>query len=133
MTKIINYIMNRILPDDLPYVKRILNMVCFLGIIAAVVASIARIFGGATLISTIVVIVIIIIYTYLYFLSNWRSGDERALKAWIMYGLSFVLWPILYFTDGGADSGMSAYFALIIIFQFLLLEGFWRIAGVLLT
>ena len=62
MTRVINYLVNRILPDDLPYVKRILNMICFLGILAAVVASIARLFGRATLISTVIVLLIILLY-----------------------------------------------------------------------
>ena len=133
MTKLISYIANRIIPDDLPYVKRILNMICFLGIIAAILASIARLFASATLVSTVIVLLIIILYTYLFFVSSRRPGDETVLKAMIMYGLSFVLWPILYFTDGGADSGMAAYFALIIIFHFLILEGYWRVAGIVLT
>ena len=131
--KIITFIANRIIPDDLPYVKRILNMICFLGIIAAVVASIARIYGKATFVSTIVVLFIIVLYICFLFVSNRRPGDETVLKAIIMYGLSFVLWPVLYFTDGGADSGMAAYFALIIIFHFLLLERYWRVAGIILT
>ena len=128
-----NYLVNRIIPDDLPYVKRILNMICFLGIIAAVVASIARLFGRATLVSTVIVLFIILLYAYLFFVSTRRPGDETVLKAMIMYGLSFVLWPILYYTDGGADSGMAAYFALIIIFHFLILERYWRIIGIVLT
>ena len=133
MTKIINKIMARMMPDDLPFVKRILNMICFLGILGAVVAFVAHVIEGVSPFVILLMALSIAIFVYLFFISSWRSGDETVLKASILFFLDIVFWPLLFFTNGGAETGMEAYFSLLIIHNFLLLEGAWRATGVLLA
>jgi GAF domain-containing protein len=108
--------------DELALDARILNMVCAFGLVAVSVATIARIIGEAPPIVMGVMVSIFLFVVLLLFISNrfklYRTG------AWIaLILMGDILFPIVFFTNGGTKSGMEAYFVLSIVIVFLLLRG----------
>ena len=119
--------------DDLPFEARILNFVCFLGALATVVALMARIVEKMPLVTIMTVVVMLITILAVFFFSAGRLKNVRLITAIVVYGIGVVLFPVIFFTNGGADSGMAAYFTLCIVLELLMLKGKPRIVSLILT
>ena len=119
--------------DKLPFETRVLNFVCCIGALAAVAALISRCIAGLPFFSMAPLLVMIVSLSCMLMLAVKFPNLVRALTAVIVCSISLVFWPILFFTVGGAESGMVVYFALAIILDFTLLKGKTRIFALALS
>ncbi|MCL2544346.1 MAG: response regulator [Clostridia bacterium] len=126
--------MNRLFfADTLPYSVRTFNFACFLAAGAAAIGLAARIAEGMPLISILTMCASLIAIIGLLWMSALRAKHAPLVTAVVVFGLGLVFWPIIFFTSGGPDSGMAAYFALVITLDFLLLKGKVRAVALALT
>jgi signal transduction histidine kinase/DNA-binding response OmpR family regulator len=122
MNKIRRLVQKYIFSEEIPLDARILNMVCAFGLLAALTATIARIIERAPLVTLFSMVGIFVSIMLLMLVSNrfhlYRIGTGITL---IMLGDFF--FPLIFFTNGGAESGMVAYFTLSMVLVFLLSQG----------
>jgi signal transduction histidine kinase/CheY-like chemotaxis protein len=108
--------------ENLPLEGRIFNLVLGFGIFASFGAMIARIIEGVSLTAIVAVGVMIVVIIITFILCNkfriYHVGIWAALIT-----VCDVLFPLIFFTNGGTDSGMAGYFVLTIVLIFLLLRG----------
>ena len=119
--------------DELSFESRILNFVCFLGALAAIGATISRIIAGLPFVTIAPILLFLATVMGMLIVSMRRTRYAPILMVLIVYSLSLIFWPVLYFTIGGPDSGMVAYFTFAIIIDFILLKGKTRIAALAVT
>jgi len=130
LIKIKNRIKNSLISDALPFERRILNFVCLVSVLATAAALAASIIERMPLYTLLVELFIFLTAVTLLFISVTRGGREPRLTSLAVIIIGTVLWPAMFFTTGGALSGMPAYFTLIIMLDFLLLKGRARIAAI---
>jgi signal transduction histidine kinase/DNA-binding response OmpR family regulator len=108
--------------EKLPLEGRVFNLVLCFGTFACVAATIARIIEGVSLTAILAVIGIIVIIAITFFFCNkfriYHLGIWGALIT-----VCDILFPLVFFTNAGSDSGMSGYFVLTIVLIFFLLRG----------
>jgi signal transduction histidine kinase/CheY-like chemotaxis protein len=122
MRKLKSFIEKYIFSESLSLDARMINMICLVGMLAALAASVSRIFMHSGGIMVIIMAGIVLSIGFLMFVCN--RFHWYAQGTWItLFMLCDVLFPIAYFSLGGMDSGMSAFFVLSIVIIFLLLEG----------
>ena len=119
--------------NELPFEERILNFVCFLGALATIAALAARIIERMPVIPVATVVVMLATILAVFYVSVRRMQNVRVITAIVAYGIGVVLFPVIFFTNGGADSGMAAYLTLSIVIEFLMLKGKLRIVALILT
>ncbi|MDR2157636.1 MAG: response regulator, partial [Clostridiales Family XIII bacterium] len=112
--------------DELPLEARVLNTASFLGLGAVLVATLARIIEGVGFIPLIAMgamligVVAVLITTNIYHLYK--------VSVWVvLISFSDLLFPIVFLTNGGSDSGLSAYFVLSVTIIFMLSKGMSRV------
>jgi uncharacterized membrane protein YcfT len=106
--KIIKSLIHKyVFSDDLVLDARILNMVCAFGLGAVIMATIARVIEEAPPIAMAVMAVMFLSVVALLFVSN--RFNLYNIGTWItLISLGDILFPILYFTNGGVNGGMAA-------------------------
>jgi signal transduction histidine kinase/CheY-like chemotaxis protein len=108
--------------EKLPMEGRVLNLVLVFGIFACILSTIARIIEGVSLFAIFAVVGIILVVILVFYVCNkfrlYRLGILAALIT-----VCDILFPVIFFTNGGADSGMAGYFVLTIVLIFLLTRG----------
>jgi signal transduction histidine kinase/DNA-binding response OmpR family regulator len=108
--------------EKLPLEGRVFNLVLGFGIFACVAAMIARIIEGVPFIAIVAVAGMMMVIVIAFFICNkfriYHLGIWAALIA-----VCDILFPMVFFSTGGSDSGMSGYFVLTIVLIFLLLRG----------
>jgi signal transduction histidine kinase/CheY-like chemotaxis protein len=111
-----------IFSEEIPLDARILNMVCAFGMLAALTATIARIiervplitlFSMAGILASVIMLMIVSNRFHLYRIGTWIT----------LIMLGDVFFPLIFFTNGGVESGMAAYFTLSMVITFLLARG----------
>jgi signal transduction histidine kinase len=108
--------------DELSLDTRILNMVCAFGLAAAIAGTIASIIEQARPVVLLVMAAIFLCIIILFLASN--CFNLYRIGTWItLIFLGDVMFPILFFTNGGVNGGMTAYFVLSIVVIFLLARG----------
>ena len=133
MSKLKNFANKYFFIDELPFESRILNFVCLFGALAAGCALVSRFIAGLPFVTIAPIIIFLLTIVSLLFVSIRQTRYATILMTIIVYGLSVVFWPVLFFTIGGPDSGMVAYFAFAIILDFTLLKGKTRIGALIIT
>ncbi|MDR2028849.1 MAG: response regulator [Treponema sp.] len=119
LRKLINHY---VFSEDIPLDARILNMICMVGIVAALGSAITRILMGSSIFLLLVMLGIIVSIAGLLYVSN--RFHLYKLGTWItLITLGDVLFPLAFFFLGGSDGGMAAYFTLSIVLIFLLIRG----------
>ena len=108
-----------------------MNFVCFLAAVSNAVALAARIIEGITFEAVLTKSAILVLAVGLLYFSASRSDLMPGLTTLAVYVVGVVLWPALFFTSGGAVSGMAAYFTIVIVINFLLLKGTSRVIGLI--
>ena len=119
--RIKDFLIRHLYSEELPLEYKIFNLVLIFGIFAEMIACVARIIEGVSLLAIVAVIVMIAI-TIIAFLLCTRY---RLYKWGIPICLIFIcdiLFPIIFFTNGGINSGLTAFFVLCIILIFILLR-----------
>ena len=119
--------------EEHPYERRILLFICFLGGIATIVALGAQIAEQMPLITISTVIVMFLAIISVLCASIMRINSANKLTIAVVLIIGVLLFPIIYYTNGGENSGIAAYFSLFIMIEFLLLKGKMRVVTLLLT
>jgi signal transduction histidine kinase/DNA-binding response OmpR family regulator len=122
MKKIQEFIGKYVFSEELSLDARMINMICLVGMAAALVAAVSRILmdssGGLILIMGGIVFSI----GFLMFVCNHFHWYIQGI--WItLLMLCDVLFPVAFFFLGGMGSGMTAFFVLSTVLIFLLLDG----------
>jgi hypothetical protein len=112
--------------ENLPMDARMINMVCFVGLAAAIIATLVRII--MRLDWKIILVMLCISFSVVLILYLCNRFRLYTFTTWIMLiMLSDVLFPLAFFYLGGADSGMAAFFVLSIVAIFFLCRGLPRV------
>ncbi|MDR1020868.1 MAG: response regulator [Synergistaceae bacterium] len=111
-----------IFSEKLPFEARVLNMVCVFGLLAVIASAAVRIIEHSSFMTMAVMYAMGVSIVLLLYVSNrfnlYRQGTWLALIA-----VCDVFFPLIFLTNGGIDSGMSAYFVLGTVIIFLLSNG----------
>ncbi|MDR0596962.1 MAG: histidine kinase, partial [Treponema sp.] len=119
-----------IFSDELPLDARIMNMVCAFGLAAVIAATAARIIEKANPNAMLAMFAIFLCIIALFMVSN-RYNLHKIGTYITLIVLGNILFPVLYFSNGGVNGGMAAYFVLSIVIIFLLSTG--KICAIILT
>jgi signal transduction histidine kinase/DNA-binding response OmpR family regulator len=124
--KLKKLILRYVFSEDLPLDARMINMVCFVGLAAALVATLNRIIIGTNRKVLLIMLGICFSVVIIFYLCN--RFRLYTFTTWIMLiMLGNVLFPLALFFLGGVNSGMSAFFVLSIVAFFFLCRGVSRI------
>ncbi|MDR2746491.1 MAG: response regulator [Treponema sp.] len=122
MKKLKTFIKKYVFSEDLSLDARMINMICLVGMAAALAAAIFRIFMNSSVVMVLVMSGIVLSVGFLMFVCNRFRWYVQG--TWItLFMLCDVLFPMAFFFFGGRGSGMTAFFVLSIVIIFLLLEG----------
>ena len=123
MQKPIDKFINRYLfSDDLPLEHKIFNLVLIFGIIAEIIAIVVRIIEGVSVTAILAVVGMIFTTTAAFFLCT-RFKLYKWVIPLVLIFICDILFPLIYFTNGGINSGLAGYFVLCIVLNFFLLRG----------
>jgi signal transduction histidine kinase/DNA-binding response OmpR family regulator len=121
-----NLIQHYIFSGRLSLDAKMLNMICSVGIVAALVATITRLIMRSNLLLIAVMLSITLSVVALMFFCN--RFKLYAIGYWVfLFTFCDMLLPLAFFSLGGVASGMTAYFVLSIVVIFFLLRGKSRI------
>jgi signal transduction histidine kinase/CheY-like chemotaxis protein len=113
--------------EELPLDARMINMVCFVGLAAALAATLSRIAMRADWKMILIMLGISFSVVLILYLCN--RFRLYTFTSWIMMiMLGDVLFPLALFFLGGAGSGMAAFFVLSIVAFLFLSRGVSRVA-----
>jgi signal transduction histidine kinase/CheY-like chemotaxis protein len=126
MKKIKSLIRRYVFSDRLSLDARMLNMICSVGIAAALMATITRLAMRSNLfLITIMLGITLSVAAMLFFCNRFRL---HTFGIWVfLIAFCDILLPLALFSLGGVASGMAAYFVLSIVVIFFLLRGTSRI------
>jgi signal transduction histidine kinase/DNA-binding response OmpR family regulator len=111
-----------IFSDDLPFEARVLNMVCSFGLLAVLAATIGRLIEHSAFITMTAMYAMCVSIIILLYVSNRFSLHKQG--AWVtLFVICDIFFPLIFITNGGIDSGMTAYFAMCVVIIFLLSSG----------
>jgi signal transduction histidine kinase/CheY-like chemotaxis protein len=122
-----NLIKRYIISEELPLNLRILNLVCFCGFFAALVSTSARIIEQVPFYSVLTMLLMMVMVLIAFLFINHYARFHRLAVILTLVLLGDVLFPIIFFVNGGLNSGMPAYFALSLLLVFLLATGVDRV------
>jgi signal transduction histidine kinase/ActR/RegA family two-component response regulator len=125
MEGIHRFIRRYIFSEELTLEARILNMVICFGLGAVIVAFIARIIEQASgaAIAAMVGMLASVVMTFV--LINRYKAHAIAVPITLVI-IGDVLFPVIFFTNGGMSSGLAAYFVMSIVLMFVLAKGMVR-------
>lgn len=98
------------------------NIITICGIVGGIIAFVASIIIKLPLIQDIATIIALLLLAVCLYLGNYKNMLEQSSFA-IIFVITIFLFPVMFFTAGGAYSGMGYWYAIGIIFDFLLIEG----------
>jgi PAS domain S-box-containing protein len=122
MNKIKELIRHYVFSEELSSDAKMINMICLVGMTAAFLAVVSRIIMRSNLPLILVMLGVLCSIGFLMFLSN--RFKLYTIGIWVtLLTICDVLFPLAFFTLGGAEGGMAAYFAVSMVLIFLLLRG----------
>jgi signal transduction histidine kinase/CheY-like chemotaxis protein len=111
-----------IFTDEIPLEGRVFNLVLVFGVLAEIVAVAARIIEEVSFTAVLAVAGMILVTAGIFFVCNkfrrYKLGIRLAAVA-----VCDLLFPLIFFTNGGVSGGMTGYFVLCITFMFFLFKG----------
>ncbi|MDE7326664.1 MAG: response regulator [Lachnospiraceae bacterium] len=108
--------------EELPIGQRLFNVITIGGIFAGTVSTLIGIILQFSILSVIETAAVFLILLYLLYRANKnKKYDQAALM--VCVGVNLILFPMIYFANGGMHSGMPLWFVLGVVFDFMLLEG----------
>lgn len=121
MIDLINRFYSKYFGNHLPLKVRFLNIAALGGAVSSIPATITSIISGSGWPGIIWSLATVLLFLIVFVFSQITKKYDAAIFIAI-YGLNFVVFPALYFTTGGVDSGMPIYFVLGIIFTVLMMR-----------
>jgi signal transduction histidine kinase/CheY-like chemotaxis protein len=122
MKKLKSFVKKYVFSETLSLDARILNMICLVGMPAALVTAVFRIIIRSGGVMIAVMSGVIFSIGFLMFACNRFHWYGRATRA-ALFVICDILFPAAYFFMGGMNSGMTAFFVLSVVIIFLLLDG----------
>lgn len=105
-----------------PMKIRFFNMAVFGGFIFSCLATLANIISGTGIVGFIVCLICTFGILTVYPLSRAFKNHIDFFIAFMLVTMNFIIFPALFFTIGGIESGMPLYFIVGIVFTMLLVE-----------
>jgi signal transduction histidine kinase/CheY-like chemotaxis protein len=124
--KINSLIQRYIFSDSLSLNAKMLNMICSVGMAAALMATVTRLVMKSNLLLIIVMMGIVFSVAALAFFCNRFKLYAVGIRVFLV-AFCDILLPVALFSLGGVASGMAAYFVLSMVIIFLLLREKGRI------
>ena len=108
--------------DHQPIKIRFFNMAVFGGFIFSALATLANIISQTGIAGLIVCLICTFGILTVYPLSRAFKNHIEIFIAFILIAMNFIIFPALFFTVGGIESGMPLYFIVGIVFTILLVD-----------
>ena len=104
-------------------IRRVLyNIIDIGGLVGGVFSLCVSIFTGLPMVQNVAVFAADVILVIGYYIAN-KRGNINAAAFLVVFGISLILFPVMFYTGGGLYGGMGYWFLLGIIFNFLLIDG----------
>lgn len=120
--KMINIYYKKYMNKELPIRNVLFNLILFTGIAGGAFSLILSVIAKLPIGQIIVVAAAEFILIGCFYIANFK-GMMRLASAVICCGITVILFPIMFFSGGGAYSGMPFWFVMGTLFTFLLIEG----------
>lgn len=108
--------------EEMPIEQRLFNVITIGGIFAGTVSTLIGIILQFSILSVIETTTVFLILLYLLYRANKNNKFDKAALM-VCVGVNLILFPMIYFANGGMHSGMPLWFVLGVVFDFMLLEG----------
>lgn len=108
--------------EEMPIEQRLFNVITIGGIFAGTVSTLIGIILQFSILSVIETATVFLILLYLLYRANKNNSFDKAALM-VCVGVNLILFPMIYFANGGMHSGMPLWFVLGVVFDFMLLEG----------
>ncbi len=112
----------KMLDNDMDMQLLLFNIITAGGILGGVISFIVCVALGLPLVQDIAVAFALAVLCVCVYLGN-KKGLMRQCAVTIVFVITLILFPVIFFSSGGAYSGMGFWFDIGIIFSFLLIEG----------
>ena len=122
MTYKIHFWKEKYFSEQMPIKQRLFNVITLGGILAGGASTLLGIILGFSIISVVETTVVFLILLYLFYRAN-KYGKFDSVAMMICIGINLILFPLIYFSNGGMHGGMPLWFVLGVVFNFMLLEG----------
>jgi signal transduction histidine kinase/CheY-like chemotaxis protein len=120
------YLARFVYTDTMPFDARVLNMICLVGFFSALISFFLHVIEQSNLFTMGIKVVMVVSIVLLIIISN-RFNLHTQGKWVTVIAFCFILFPLIFFQNGGLHSGISAYFVLSMSVIFLLMTGKTRI------
>ncbi len=108
--------------ENMPLRLVLFNIVTSGGIVGGNISLLFTVILDIHIIQTFTILVSLLVMYTGFYLANWKDRMEWA--ATYMVGvITLILYPVVFFSGGGVYSGMGYWFAIAILFNFILLDG----------
>ena len=114
-------IKNKLFSDKNPPELVLFNSIVPMGILGGVIAVGISFSISSVLLQNLVCAIGIALLGLLFYLANWKGKIKLASICSIVL-MSGIVFPIMFFTGGGHHSGMTSWFFLAVIFNFLIIK-----------
>ncbi|MCH5186074.1 MAG: hypothetical protein J1F64_08115, partial [Oscillospiraceae bacterium] len=129
---IIKYIQKRFFNMNEQPIRFVLfNIITFIGMIGGFLSFFISVLVDISPIQLIANIVSIVVVTYCFYIANWKDKLDAASFG-IVSVITLILFPVMFFSGGGAYGGMGYWFVLGIIANFLIIDGLQNIIMLIL-
>ena len=108
--------------EEMPIEQRLFNVITIGVIFAGTVSTLIGIILQFSILSVIETTTVFLILLYLLYRANKNNKFDKAALM-VCVGVNLILFPMIYFANGGMHSGMPLWFVLGVVFDFMLLEG----------
>ena len=108
--------------EEMPIEQRLFNVITIGRIFAGTVSTLIGIILQFSILSVIETTTVFLILLYLLYRANKNNKFDKAALM-VCVGVNLILFPMIYFANGGMHSGMPLWFVLGVVFDFMLLEG----------
>ncbi|MBQ7678062.1 MAG: hypothetical protein IJT32_07495, partial [Lachnospiraceae bacterium] len=98
------------------------NIIDIAGLVGGTVSMFISYFAGLPIPQVIAIFLAVLVLAVAFYTANFKNNVNGAAFL-IVFVISLLLFPIMFYTNGGLYSGMGFWFLLGIIFNFLLIEG----------
>jgi signal transduction histidine kinase/ActR/RegA family two-component response regulator len=112
----------RVFDTELPFRLILFNIITAVGLVGGIISFIVSLATGLPAVQNATVAAALLVLVYCIYLADSR-GKYRLASVIIIVLITCGLLPVMFFTGGGAYSGMPSWFIIGIIFTFLLIEG----------
>ena len=122
MKKILQRIIHAYFTENLDFRARIFNILGFLGITLGIFFAVLSFFIGASYMLIGANLLASAAGAFMIYRAN-RSGNFKPFFLITVIGVFFILFPIMFFSGGGYQSGMPSFFIFAVVFTVIMLEG----------